>query len=301
MQVFWAAMASVCLWLLAIGSSQAADLEQLLKDGRVPGLAFAVIRDGRIVETGALGVRDASTGLPVDGDTIFEAASLSKPVFTYAVLQLVEAGLLSLDTPLSRDVPGYVTDDPRAASITVRNVLSQSSGLPNWRSNTEPLKTYFPPGERFSYSGEGFVWLQRVVEKITGQSLDKVMTRLVFDPLEMRRSSYLWRPDFETDYASPHDAHAVPGDKQRPAKAKSASTLHTTAACRRSCPARASIPRRRNNGSNRRSGCDSAAFNVSRPTSRIRTSTSRGGWAGASNPMPAHSSIGVTTTGSRRL
>jgi CubicO group peptidase (beta-lactamase class C family) len=226
----WAAIISVCICAIDSSQGSAADVEQLLKDGRVPGLSFAIIRAGKIVETQALGVRDSSTGSPVDGNTIFEAASLSKPVFAYAVLQLVDLGLLSLDTPLSTYVPNYVKDDPRAASITVRNVLSQSSGLPNWRSNANPLKTYFPPGERFSYSGEGFVWLQRVVEKITGQPLNEVMTRLVFDPLEMRQSSYIWRADFEADYASPHDARSAPGKKWRPAKATSASSLHTTAA-----------------------------------------------------------------------
>jgi CubicO group peptidase (beta-lactamase class C family) len=227
-----AAAMSICIGLCAVGSSQgqAADLGQLLKDGRVPGLSFALIRDGKIVETKALGVRDTSTGSPVDENTIFEAASLSKPVFAYAVLQLVDAGVLSLDTPLSKYVPGYVADDPRAATITVRHILSQTSGLPNWRSKTNPLKTYFPPGERFSYSGEGFLWLQRVVEAVTGESFNAVMARLVFDPLEMKRSSYVWRADFETDYARPHDAQGAPGDKARPSKPRSAATLHTTAA-----------------------------------------------------------------------
>ncbi len=232
MRFLCVAMVSVCIWLCVIGPSQgrAADIEQLLKDGRVPGLAFAIVRGGSIAETRAIGVRDASTGAPVDGNTIFEAASLSKPVFAYAVLQLVDAGLLSLDTPLSMYVPNYVKDDPRAALITVRDVLSQSSGLPNWRSETNPLRTYFIPGERFSYSGEGFVWLQRVVEKMTGQPLNEVVTRLVFDPLEMRQSSYIWRADFEADFALPHDAEPAPGHKERPSKARSASTLHTTAA-----------------------------------------------------------------------
>jgi CubicO group peptidase (beta-lactamase class C family) len=227
----WIATASVCIWLCAIGSDQspAVDLEQLLKAGRVPGISLAIIRDGKIVETKALGVRDTSTRIPVDVNTVFEAASLSKPVFAYAVLQLVDAGQLSLDTPLSLYVPNYVKNDPRADSITVRNVLSQSSGLPNWRSSTNPLHTYFRPGERFSYSGEGFVWLQRVVEKVTNQPLNDVMTRLVFDPLEMNRSNYIWRADYETDYALPHDAQLMPGIKQRPSKARSASTLHTTA------------------------------------------------------------------------
>jgi len=232
MRFLWATMVSVCGWLYAIGSgeSPAADLEKLLKDHQVPGLSFAVIHDGRIVETRALGIRDTSTAIPVDGNTIFEAASLSKPVFAYAVLQLVDAGQLSLDTPLSTYAPNYVKDDPRAASVTVRNVLSQSSGLPNWHSNTTPLKTYFPPGERFSYSGEGFVWLQRVVEKITGQPLNEVVARLVFDPLEMRQSSYIWRADFEADFAAPHNGQSAPGKKWRPAKPTSASSLHTTAA-----------------------------------------------------------------------
>ena len=224
--------ATVCLWLFTIWACQGSTVElaQLLKDGRVPGLSLAVIRAGKIVDTKVLGVRNISTGTPVDDSTIFEAASLSKPVFAYAVLQLVDEGRLSLDTPLSTYVPDFAKDDPRAASITVRNVLSQSSGLPNWRSSTTPLKTYFPPGEHFSYSGEGFVWLQRVVEKITGQPLNDVVTRLVFDPLDMKRSGYVWRADFETDYAAPHDSKPAPGDKRRPSKAVSASTLHTTAA-----------------------------------------------------------------------
>lgn len=228
----WVVPVLVYVWLSAIGSGQssAADLGQLLRDDRVPGISFAIIRDGKIAETKALGVRDTSTGIPVDENSIFEAASLSKPVFAYAVLQLVDAGVLSLDTPLSKYVPDYVTDDPRAASITVRNVLSQTSGLPNWRGKTGPLKTYFQPGERFSYSGEGFVWLQGVVEAVTGEPFNAVMQRLVFDPLEMHRSSYVWRSDFDADYARPHDAQPAPSRKKRPTKPVAAATLHTTAA-----------------------------------------------------------------------
>jgi CubicO group peptidase (beta-lactamase class C family) len=99
MRLLWAAAVSLCVWLWAIAYSQSSatdDLEHLIKDGRVPGLSFAVIRDGKVMETKALGVRDTSTGIPVDETTIFEAASLSKPVFAYAVLQLVDAGVLSL-------------------------------------------------------------------------------------------------------------------------------------------------------------------------------------------------------------
>ncbi len=218
-----------CLCGLLLSQSRAADFEQLLKNSHVPGLSYAVIRDDKIVDLKAFGIRDASSGNPVDGNTVFEAASLSKPVFAFAVLQLVDSGVLSLDTPLSKYVPDYVKDDPRAALVTVGDVLSQTSGLQNWRSTTSPLKTYFAPGSRFSYSGEGFIWLQRAVVVATGETLNDLMARLVFDPLEMKQSSYIWRSDFEADYATPHDAQSIPGKKKRPAKPLVASTLHTTA------------------------------------------------------------------------
>jgi CubicO group peptidase (beta-lactamase class C family) len=205
------------------------DVRQLISDARVPGLSMAVVREDGTVEVTAAGVRNAHTGATVDAQTVFDAASLSKPVFAYAVLRLVDAGKLSLDTPLSRHVPDYVPKDARAADVTVRHVLSHSSGLPNWRSTEYPLKVYFPPGERFSYSGEGFVWLQRVVEAVTGESMNAAMHRLVFEPLEMRRSSYVWQRAFESDYADPHDATLSSAAKKKPTSANAAATLQTTA------------------------------------------------------------------------
>ena len=206
-----------------------ANLQQLLKDGGIPGLSIAVIRNGQVTEI-TTGTRNALTGAPVEPKTIFDAASLSKPLFAYAVLQLVDAGAFLLDTPLASYAPEYVSNDPHAAEITVHNVLNHTTGLPNWRSNDYPLKTYFPPGERFSYSGEGFVWLQRAVEAISGESIEAVMQRLVFDPLEMRDSGYVWRPEFDTNYADPHDATLSPGIKVKPAAANMAYSLQTTAA-----------------------------------------------------------------------
>jgi len=170
-----------------------------------------------------------STGAAVDENTIFEAASLSKPVFAYAVLQLVDMGVLSLDTPLSKYVPDYVKGDPRAAAITVGDVLSQSSGLPNWRGWLNPLRTNFEPGSHFSYSGEGYIWLQQVVIAATGESLNNLMSRMVFEPLKMKDSSYIWRPDFEARYAVPHSG-LKRGKKTRPTEPMAAYTLHTTAA-----------------------------------------------------------------------
>src|SRR5438445_3866389 len=160
----------------------------LLKDGDVPGLSLAIVRDGRIELRRAYGVKDAASGTPVDADTVFEAASLSKPVFAYAVLKLADAGKLDLDAPVAKYLPGDYVDDPRQSAITARRVLSHTTGFPNWRPSGQPLKIHFAPGERFSYSGEGFVYLQKAVERLTGQTLDAVMKRLVFEPLHMASS-----------------------------------------------------------------------------------------------------------------
>jgi CubicO group peptidase (beta-lactamase class C family) len=188
-----------------------------MAEARVPGVAIAVVRSRALTLTSA-GVRNRSAAASIDASTIFDAASLSKPVFAYAVLQLIDAGRLSLDTPLARYVPDFVTDDPRAVEITVRHVLSHTSGLPNFRRKDRPFKTHFPPGERFSYSSEAFVWLQ-----------EAVMRRLVFDPLKMRRSSYVWQPAFETNHADPHDAELVPDVKRKRTSANMAGSLQTSA------------------------------------------------------------------------
>jgi len=207
----------------------AADVGQLIADAQVPGMSMAVIRNGGIETLTVAGVRNARDGAPIDQQTIFDAASLSKPVFAYAVLQQIDAGALALDTPLSRYAPDYVPEDSRASTITVRHVLSHSSGLPNWRTADLPLKTYFPPGERFSYSGEGFVWLQRVAEAMTGDPIDVLLHRLVFEPLEMRHSSFVWKSTFDANHADPHDAALAPDLKKKPVTANTAASLQTTA------------------------------------------------------------------------
>lgn len=204
-------------------------IDRLITGARVPGLSMAVVGDGWTTRCITAGVRNARARIAVDRQTVFAAASLSKPLFAYAVLKLVDAGQLTLDTALSQHVPGYVPGDPRAATVTVRHILSHTSGLPNWRSDEFPLKTYFPPGQRFSYSGEGFVWLQRVVEAITGTGLETTLRRLVFEPLGINRSSYVWQPAFETNYADPHDADEASGTIIKPSEPNSAGSLLTTA------------------------------------------------------------------------
>jgi CubicO group peptidase (beta-lactamase class C family) len=111
------------------------------------------------------GVKDAARREPVDAETVFEAASLSKSVFAYGVLALCHAGLLDLDTPLTHYLPDRsLCRDPRLEAITARTVLSHTTGFPNWRQRGKPLTIDRVPGESFGYSGDGYLYLQRVVE-----------------------------------------------------------------------------------------------------------------------------------------
>jgi CubicO group peptidase (beta-lactamase class C family) len=204
-------------------------IPELLKESAVPGLSLALIRDGKTYWVHAFGVKDANTGAAVSQATIFEAASLSKPVFAYGVLKLVEQGKLDLDAPLSTYLPKpYIDGDTRLGKITARLVLSHRTGFPNWRGDGNPLTIHFTPGERFSYSGEGFVYLQKVVEQVTGKSLNEYMTEAVFVPLGMASSGYVWRPEFDARTALPHDAVGQAGEKFKPTEANAAATLHTT-------------------------------------------------------------------------
>lgn len=203
-------------------------ISELMKSGRVPGLSIFITQDG-VEDTGAFGVRNIETGVPVDTQTVFEAASLSKPVVAHAALQLVDAGKLDLDEPLSDLAGALVPDDFASATITVRHVLSHTTGLPNWRRNDVPLRTYFPPGSRFSYSGEGFVYLQSAIERLTGDPLDVVLQRLVFQPLGMTNSSFGWRGSFNDNAAFGHDNEGKVEAKFKPDRANAAFSLHTTA------------------------------------------------------------------------
>jgi CubicO group peptidase (beta-lactamase class C family) len=168
-----------------------ADLPRLMRIAAVPGLAIAVVEDGRLAWTRGFGVKNVQTGDPVTDETLFEAASMTKPVFAYVAMRLVDEGRLALDRPLvDYRRLDYLADDPLLARITVRDVLRHSSGLPNWASG--PLATIEPPGSGYHYSGEAFVWLQLIVEQALGMSLDDAMRDRLFGPAGMSRSTFGW-------------------------------------------------------------------------------------------------------------
>jgi len=167
------------------------ELPRLMRIAGVPGVAIAVVDRGKLAWSRGFGVKNILTGDPVRDDTLFEAASMTKPVFAYVAMRLADEKRLDLDTPLvAYRRPANPGDDPNLERITARHVLTHATGLPNWAS--EPLVTSSAPGSTYSYSGEAFVWLQMVVETITGMSLGSVMQAKLFDPAGMPNSSFGW-------------------------------------------------------------------------------------------------------------
>lgn len=186
-----------------------ADLPRLMQALRVPAIGMAVVERGDVVWSRNLGVLNAQTRTPVADNTLFEDASLSKPVFAYLVLQLADQGVIDLDAPLVRyRRMDYLADHPWTDLVTARDVLRHSTGMPNWRKDpaNEKLVPAVKPGTRIDYSGEAIFWLQLVVETLTGESLDASMQRLLLGPAGMRDSSYTWNTNLATRSVYGHRA-----------------------------------------------------------------------------------------------
>lgn len=206
------------------------EVRQLMKKENVPGMSIIIINNAEIESHNMYGLKNSESHDPVDENTVYEAASLSKPVFAYGVLQMVEEGLLNLDTPLIEYLPyPDVENDKRLQLITARMVLSHTTGFPNWRHKGESLKIYFQPGEKFSYSGEGFVYLQKVAEQLSKLSIEDYLKKRVFLPLGMAHSSFIWQTEYDKCKASGHNIEGIPIENRRPLTGNAAYTLHTTA------------------------------------------------------------------------
>jgi CubicO group peptidase (beta-lactamase class C family) len=205
----------------ATGEPTGRSLQELVDDHHVCHAALAVIHARHVASVTTAGAGGACLAASVgrgdrkdappavapapDPDTVFIAASLAKPVVAYAVLGLVEDGRLALDAPVTSYLPGGwqhrrqplvaasptdLAGDPRLARVTVRMLMAHTSGLPNW--SEAPPAPSFEPGAGWQYSSEGYVLLQRAVEAVTGEPLDRVVATRVFGPLGMAHSALAW-------------------------------------------------------------------------------------------------------------
>lgn len=199
-----------------------------MKQFKIPGISLAIIQNKELFWHHSFGVKNYHTQQPVDNNTIFAAASLSKPLFAYAVMKLVEKGQLNLDIPLTKYTAQPYLKDERLKLITTRRVLSHTTGFPNWSGNA-PLWIENTPGTKFSYSSEGYLYLQKVVEEITKQPFDRYIYEQLLVPLGMNKSSYIWQPAYQNLATDGHDRLLNPTPLKRVTQGSSAGSLRTTA------------------------------------------------------------------------
>ncbi len=180
---------------------------RLLIEKRIASVSVARIEDGRVSFVAAWG--EASPGVPASPATLYNIASMTKPLSAEVVLRLVARGEVSLDESMAKHwIDPDLADDLRRDALTPRIALSHRTGLPNWRDGV--LRFERAPGEAFGYSGEGFEYMARFVEKKTGTPFETLAERLVFAPSGMTETAYTRRPWFEGRIALPHDPDGTP-------------------------------------------------------------------------------------------
>jgi CubicO group peptidase (beta-lactamase class C family) len=182
---------------------------ELLRSEHVASVSFAQISDGRTVLAEAYG--EQSPGIPVTTSTLYNIASMSKPISAEVILRLASKGELSLDEPMDRfwtdpDIAG----DERRRLLTPKLALEHQTGFANWRRETGGKLTFIKdPGTGFGYSGEGYQYVARFAEKKTGKRFEQLAQQLVFDPAGMTRTAYTSRDWLSGHIAQPtdHDGH----------------------------------------------------------------------------------------------
>ena len=233
-----------CTWYMpppALPRQEKDSIRLLMEREHVNGMALALIEGGRVTHVAAYGRRSVERDLPLTTNTIMAGASFTKTAFAYLVLQLVDEGRLTLDTPIAdllpKPLPEYrsyddLAGDERWRSLTPRLILTHRTGLANWRwlEEDKKLRFHFDPGARYAYSGQGIGILQIVVEQGLGLDLGREMQTRLFDRFGMARTSMSWRPVFAKNYA---DGYALDGTlhpHDRREGADSAGSMTTTIA-----------------------------------------------------------------------
>lgn len=244
--------ASLAAQTIPGGQAIDAEVGRIMTRTHANGLAIAVVDHGKVSYVQSYGIRNAK-GDPLTPDTIMYGASLTKTVFAYTVMQLVDQGKIKLDTPIADDLdyplPTYGPDpvfpdkygpykdlagDPRWKAITPRMCLNHTAGFSNFYF-IEPdgkLHIHSDPGTHFSYSGEGFILLQFAVEhgrKSQGLGLDiGDLTKASFDRLGMTRTSLTFRNGQDANVADGWNDEGKPQPHDKRSKPRAAGSMNTT-------------------------------------------------------------------------
>ena len=215
-----------------------------LDAAHVTGAQIAVLDRGQLVWSGAFGMRRLDPPLPMDRDTTTWAASITKSVFATYVMQLVERGEFSLDTPLAAQLPkpldtyeeyresaSALVKDPAWPTVTPRMLLAHTSGLPNFAFLEPDKKMHlqFKPGTKYRYSGDGINLLQLAIEQQKGRPLDQLMQEAFFTPLGMTRTGIIYRTEFAGNVADRFNADGTFRAQTKRFPARAAGSMTTSA------------------------------------------------------------------------
>jgi len=205
-------------------------VESMLKSFHIPSLSIGYINGGKLQQVRAFG--EQTPGVPANYKSIYKVASLTKPVTAMVVLKLIQAGKWKLDEPLADYyIDPAVQSSPYLHKLTTRFVLSQRSGFPNWRylRPDKQLVFEFEPGTKFQYSGEGYEYLRKAVEKKLHKPFEQLAQEVLFNPLHMDDTHYYWDGTVdEGRYAVESDTAGQPLKFEKYHTANAAANLLTT-------------------------------------------------------------------------
>jgi CubicO group peptidase (beta-lactamase class C family) len=192
------------------------EIQKIMESGEVPGLSIAIINNNKVVYHEVFGVANSETNEPVTKQSMFEGASLSKPIFAYFVLKMAEEGTLDLDKPLHeyQPHPGIAPESQEAyKTITARMALAHQTGFPN-HTYGEMITLPFQPGTGFMYSGESYQYLAAVIGELKGVRLNEELNTLfqkeVTQPLGMQHTTFTWNDNLESHKVFGHDEDGKP-------------------------------------------------------------------------------------------
>lgn len=217
--------------------AQSQDIRAIAAKHGIPGIQLLQVRKGKVIQQQVYGLKKQGEQDLINDSTAFQAASLTKVVAAYTFFRLMDKGLLHLDTPLYH----YYAYDrlhttPNKELITARMVLTHRTGLLNWEGDvpsatwrSTPLTLQFIPGAAYSYSGEGFYFLQETMEHVTGKSFQQLVEEEVLIPLGMKHSAIVWKDSLEKNAAYGHYEVNKPRRLGKYMKSNAAYTLYTTA------------------------------------------------------------------------
>jgi len=216
-------------------------LAAIIDSVKITGLSVVVLNNHTMVYRNYFGVKNATTGERFTENTVSYAASLTKPLFSYLFLKLVDKGIFDLDVPvytyLSKPIAEYekwkdLDKQPGFKKITARMLLSHSAGLPVLRSfygDSTTLTLINEPGKAMYYSNEGMNLLGFVVEQHTGRDLQSLAKEYIYEPLGMKHTAMVWQKEFESDYSVGHDRTGKVIGAEKRTSARGAGSMVTTA------------------------------------------------------------------------